>query len=326
VKKTPRNRLIGIGAIALAAALAISGCSSTSPSGSSTSGASGKTVGATLLSLQYPFLVTLNDEMKKEATAKGLKLTSLDPRQSTATEQTQIENLIAQKVNAIVMIPVDPKASQAAAKEVNAAKIPLIVVNTQFSSDFTGKYVCYIGSDDSQAGQIQGDYLAKTLPDGGNVIYLVTQYGGSSTELRKAAFDKVLKAHPNLHVVSELADQGSRAAAKSTMENLLQKYPKGTVQAVVAQNDEMAIGASAAIYAAGRQSDFKVIEGIDGSAAGLAAVKDGTMTATVFQDAVGQGKQAMEVAAEVLAGKSVPKKISIPFQLVTKANLSQYLK
>lgn len=318
--RTARN-LIRVTALGIAATLALAGCSSAS----SGDDPNHKTVGATVLSLQYPFLVTLNDEMKTEAKAKDLNLDSLDPRQSTSTEQTQVENLIAQKVDAIIMIPVDQKASQAAAKEVNKAGIPLILVNTHFPANFSGKFVSYIGSDDSEAGKIQGDYLADTLPQGGKVIYLVTQYGGSSTQLRKAAFDKVLKEHPGLQVVSELAAQGSRATAKSTMENLLQKYPKGTVQAVVAQNDEMALGAAAAIKEAGRQSDFKVVEGIDGSAAGLKAVQDGTLTATVFQDAKAQGKQAIETAADVLAGTKVAKNISIPFQLVTKDNVTEYL-
>lgn len=319
---TRLRRGLAVAAAATAIVLAAAGCSS----GAGGTGTGSKTVGATLLSLQYPFLVTLNDAMKSEATKKDINLISLDPRQSTATELTQVEDLITKKPNAIVMIPVDQKASQAAAAKVNAAKIPLILVNTKFSDDFKGDYVSYVGSDDTEAGQIEGKYVLDQLPDGGSIVYLVGQYGGASTERRKAGFDKAI-AGSDVKVASEVEADGSRATAKSVMEDLLGRYPnKGEIKGVVAQSDEMALGASSAIKEAGRSDEFKFIIGVDGSDAGLKAVKSGDMTATVFQDAVGQGTKAMEVAADVIAGKSVDKAYNIPFQLVTKENLSKFLK
>jgi ABC-type sugar transport system substrate-binding protein len=287
-----------------------------------------KTVGATLLSLQYPFLVTVNNAMKAEAAKEGLGLIALDPRQSVSTELNQIEDLITKKVNLIVMIPVDQKTSQSAAKLVNKAGIPLVQLNTRFTDDFAangGKFVTYVGSDDTDAGKIEGQYLAEQLPDGGNVVYLVGEYGGASTERRKAGFNSVTKEHSNLKIVTELQAHGSRAEGKTIMENLLQKYPKGQIQAVVAQNDEMALGASSAIQAAGRLGEFKVLIGIDGSKSALDAVSAGTITATVFQDAVGQGTQAMVVANKILAGETVDPEYEIPFKLVTKENVSSFL-
>lgn len=293
----------------------------------SASAADKKVVGATLLSLQYPFLVTLDNAMKAEAAKHGIALISLDPRQSVATELDQVEDLITKKVDLIVMIPVDQKTSQAAAKRINQAGIPLVLVNTKFTDDFTasgGKFVTYVGSDDTDAGKIEGQYLADALPEGGNVIYLVGQYGGASTERRKAGFESVIKGHPNLKVVTELQGHGSRAEGKSIMENLLQKYGKGQLQALVAQNDEMALGASSAIQAAGRLGEFKVLIGIDGSKPALDAVAAGTLTATVFQDAVGQGTQAIAVANKILSGETVDPQYVIPFRLVTKANVASF--
>jgi ABC-type sugar transport system substrate-binding protein len=286
-----------------------------------------KVVGATLLSLQYPFLVTLDNAMKAEAAKHGIALISLDPRQSVATELDQVEDLITKKVDLIIMIPVDQKTSQAAAKRINKAGIPLVLVNTKFTDDFTdagGKFATYVGSDDTDAGKIEGQYLADALPEGGNVIYLVGQYGGASTERRKAGFESVLKGHPNLKVVTELQGHGSRAEGKNIMENLLQKYGKGQLQAVVAQNDEMALGASSAVQAADRLGEFKVLVGIDGSKPALDAVAAGTLTATVFQDAVGQGTQAMVVANKILSGETVDPQYVIPFRLVTKANVASF--
>jgi len=293
----------------------------------SVSAADKKVVGATLLSLQYPFLVTLDEAMKAEAAKNGIDLVSLDPRLSVAKELDQVENLITKKVDLIIMIPIDQKTSQAAAKLINKASIPLVQLNTKFTDDFVtngGKFVTYVGSDDTDAGKIEGQYLVDLLPDGGNVIYLVGQYGGASTERRKAGFYSVIKDHPNLKIVTELQEHGSRAEAKTITENLLQKYPKGQIQALVAQNDEAALGASSAIQAADRLGEFKVLIGVDGSKPALDAVAAGTLTATVFQDAVGQGTQAMAVASKILAGETVDPQYVIPFKLVTKDNVSSF--
>ena len=309
-------------------ALTLSATALTNLSGvDSVSAADKKTVGATLLSLQYPFLVTLDEAMKAEATKNGIDLVSLDPRQSVAKELDQVENLITKKVDLIIMIPIDQKTSQAAAKLINKASIPLVQLNTKFTDDFAtngGKFVTYVGSDDTDAGKIEGQYLVDLLPEGGNVIYLVGQYGGASTERRKAGFYSVIKDHPNLKVVTELQEHGSRAEAKTITENLLQKYPKGQIQALVAQNDEAALGASSAIQAADRLGEFKVLIGVDGSKPALDAVAAGTLTATVFQDAVGQGTQAMAVASKILAGETVDPQYVIPFKLVTKDNVSSF--
>jgi ABC-type sugar transport system substrate-binding protein len=291
------------------------------------SAADKKVVGATLLSLQYPFLVTLDKAMKAEASKHGIDLVSLDPRQNVSKELDQVENLITKKVDLIVMIPVDQKTSQAAAKLINKAGTPLILVNTRFTDDFTsdgGKFVTYVGSDDTDAGKIQGQYLVDKLPKGGNVVYLVGEYGGASTERRKSGFMSVIKSHPNLKIVTELQAHGSRAEGKTIMENLLQKYGKGQIQAVVAQSDEMALGASSAIQAADRLGEFEVLIGVDGSKPALDAVAAGALTATVFQDAVGQGKQAMVAASKVLAGETVEPQYVIPFQLVTKENVASF--
>jgi ABC-type sugar transport system substrate-binding protein len=288
-----------------------------------------KVIGVTLLSLQYPFLVTVNEAMKVEAAKEDIDLISLDPRQSVAKERSQVESLIARKVDLIVMIPVDQKTSQPAATLINKAGIPLILLNTRFTDDFAshgGKFVTYVGSDDTVAGEMEGRYLADRLPEGGNVVFLVVQYGGASTERRKSGFESVIKDHPNLNIVTELQGHASRAQAKDIMENLLQKYGKGQLQALVAQNDEMAIGGSSGIQAADRLAEFKVIIGVDGSQPALEAVMAGTLTATVFQDAVGQGTQAVVAANKIMAGQTVESQQIIPFILVTKENVSSFSK
>jgi ABC-type sugar transport system substrate-binding protein len=291
------------------------------------SAAAKKVVGVTLLSLQSPFLVTVDNAMKAEAAKEGIDLVSLDPGQSVSMELSQVQDLIHRKVDLIVMIPVDQKTSQTAAKLINQAGIPLLLLNTKFTDDFTskgGKFVTYVGSDDTVAGALEGQYLVDSLPKGGNVVYLVVQYGGASTERRKAGFESVIKNHLNLSVVTELQGHASRAQGQTIMQGLLQKFGKGQLQALVAQNDEMAIGASSAIQAANRLGEFKVLIGVDGSKPALEAVTAGTLTATVFQDAIGQGTEAVAAANKILAGEPVEPQLLIPFKLVTKENVSSF--
>jgi ABC-type sugar transport system substrate-binding protein len=202
-----------------------------------------------------------------------------------------------------------------------------VLTVTKFADDFTsngGKFVTFVGSEDTAAGEMEGQYLADNLPEGGNIVYLVIEYGPSVTARRKAGFESVIKDRPNLRVVVELQGNASRAKAKAIMDNLLQKYGRGQLQAVVAQNDEMAIGASSAIQAANRLGEFKVLIGVNGSKAALDAIAAGTLTATVFQDAVGQGKEAVVAAGKILKGETVEPQVLIPFRLVTKENVSSF--
>ena len=239
--------------------------------------------------------------MKTEATKQRIDLISLDPKQGVATELSQIEDLITKKVDLIVMIPVDQKTSQTAAKLVNQAGIPLVLLNTKFTDDFLssgGKFAAFVSRQTSMRARLKASYLVDKLPDGGSVVYLVGEYGGSSTERRKAGFESVIMDHPNLQIVTELQGRGSRTEGKAIMEKLLGKYGKGQLQALVAQNDEMAIGASSAIQAANRLGKFKILIGVDGSEPALTPGEPG-VTGTVFQDAIGQGAQAVRAANEI---------------------------
>jgi ABC-type sugar transport system substrate-binding protein len=312
-----------VGPVALVSAIALAFLCLANPA----SAGNQKVVGVTLFNFQNPYVATVGDAMKVEAAKLDIDLVSLDSARNVTTELYQVENLIARKVDLIVMNPVDQNTSQAAARLINKAGIPLVLLTTKFADDFTsngGKSVTYVGSEDIVAGEIEGQYLADKLPEGGNVVYLVIVYGPSVTARRKAGFESVIKNYPKLSIVSELQGNASRAKAKVIMESLLQKYGKGQLQAVVAQNDEMAIGASSAIEAADRLGEFKVLIGVNGSKPALDAITAGTLTASVFQDGVGQGTQAMAAASKILAGESVEPQFLIPFKLVTKENVSSF--
>jgi ABC-type sugar transport system substrate-binding protein len=222
------------------------------------------------------------------------------------------------------MMPIDGKASQTAAKQANNADIPLFTLSTEFAPDAKVDLKSYIGVDDTEAGRMQAEDVAKELPEGGKILYLVGTYGASWTDRRKAGFME--KKPANIDIVSELQANGSRDEAKRIMEDWLRKYPSSdNIVGLVAHNDEMAIGAAQAIKEAGRRDDFKVILGVDGTKPGLEAVKADEMTGTVLQRSAEQGEKAVEVVSDDLAGKPIEDRYDLPFVLVNKDNVDDEL-
>lgn len=312
-----RTRSLGALSILAIAVLGMSACApgaSTSQSGS---------IGVSLNSLEYPFIVTMNDAMQDEAAQSGLSLVTVDSRANVATELSQMEDLLTRNVDVVVMDAVDAESSEATGKRVNAAGIPLILVDNRFAEDSDIDVVAYVGTDAMESGRLQAKYLNEALPDGGKIIYLVGVYGAPWTENRKAGFLEVV--NDNFEIATEIEAQGSRADGKTVMEDLLRRYSTpGEIVALVAQNDEMAIGAASAIREAGRADEFKVIVSVDGSAAGLEAVTDGSITATILQDPDEIGRVAIQTAKKVAAGEEVEKEIFIPFETVTAENVADF--
>jgi ABC-type sugar transport system substrate-binding protein len=309
-------KTIALAALA-ASALAFSGCA-----GAKTSTENG-TIGVSLNSLEYPFIVTMNEAMNDEAISEDVRLITVDSRAKVATELSQIEDLLTQNVDVVVMDAVDAESSEAAGKRVNAADVPLILVDNRFAEDSDVDVVSYIGTDAMESGRLQAEYLNDQLPDGGKIIYLVGVYGAPWTENRKAGFFEVL--NDNFEIATETEAKGSRADGKTVMEDLLRRYSTpGEIVALVAQNDEMAIGAISAIEEAGREDEFAVIVSVDGSEAGLEAVASGRLSATILQDPDEIGRVAIQTAKKVAAGEDVEREIFIPFETVTADNVADF--
>ena len=185
------------------------------------------------------------------------------------------------------------------------------------------KIESYIGVDDTEAGRMQADYVNTALPSGGKIIYLVGTYGSSWTDRRKAGFME--KKAANIEIATELQTNGSRDEGKKVMEDLLAKYGPGEISGVVVHNDEAAIGAASAIKDAGRQADFGFVIGVDGTEPGLEAIADGSTTATVLQRSAEQGVKAIDVMLASLAGTAPDPRYDLPFTLVTKDNVADFL-
>lgn len=299
-------------------ALALTGCAS----GGGSADSDEYTIGFVVQNMADPDLAAMTAAMEEQATAEGATLVIADAKKDTAAELTQVEDLVSQQVDAIIMQPLDGEASQKAANVAIDAGIPLFILSTEFADGSDVAYESYIGVDDTVAGEMQAEYLNELFPEGGKIAFAAGEYGASWTDRRKTGFDN--KINDNFTVVTEFQAKGSRDEGKRNMEDALQAFGPGQLDIVVANNDEMAIGAASAIADAGRASEFKAVVGVDGTPPAVAAILAGEMTATVRQESAAQGQKAVEVVVAFLSGESIEKRYTLPFTLINSDNAKDF--
>jgi putative xylitol transport system substrate-binding protein/inositol transport system substrate-binding protein len=273
-------------------------------------------VGMTLYSLKNEFTVRLSNAAKKKAEELGVELKIYDGNYDPSTQINQVETMISDGVNAIILNPQDAKALAVAVDKAAAANIPVIGVNTRVDSD---KLTSYVGSKDVYAGELEMQAIADKIGGKGNIVILDGPLGQSAQLERTEGNQNVLKKYPEIKVLAEKTANWSRSEAMTVMENWLQAFDQ--IDAVVGQNDEMALGARQAIEAKGL--DIPTI-GIDGITDALNAVEGGKLIASIFQDGAGQGSKALEIAVEAAKGNTVEKEYWIDFEPVTKDNVAEF--
>jgi ABC-type sugar transport system substrate-binding protein len=230
--------------------------------------------------------------------------------------------MVAQGFDAIIFSPVDVDAMAVAVEQAVQAGVPVFGVNTRVNSD---KLTSYIGSNDVTAGEFEMNFIAEKIGGKGNIVIMEGPIGSSAQVQRREGIHNVLAKYPDIKVLAEKTANWSRAEGLALMENWLQTF-EGQIDAVVGQNDEMALGALQALEGKGLtdRDDIPVV-GVDAISDALQAVKDGRLNATVFQDAKGQGAQSVEVAVKYLKGEPIEKEYWIPFQLVTAENVNEFM-
>lgn len=277
-------------------------------------------IGVTMLSMQNEFIVNVSDEMEKKAKEAGVELMTVDAERSALKQIEQVESFIAQGVDAIIMNPCEVEASSPAVTKALAAGIPIINVNSETATQPTA----FVGSDDVESARIAMKYIADRLGGKGNVIMIHGYMGQAAQIKREQGAREILKNYPDLKLLASQTGEWDRAKSMSLMENWIQSYG-GQINAVFAQNDEMGMGAVKALTAAGLKDNIIVVS-IDAIPDALQAVQKGTLDATVFQNAQQQGSQAIETALKIINKQPYEKQTLVPFQLVTKENVAEFVK
>lgn len=277
------------------------------------------TIGATYYTLQTEFCMRMDNYATKYCEENGINYVSYDGNNDAATQLSQVETMIADGVDAIILNPQDADACVACVEVAEEAGIPIIGVNTMVNTD---KLTSYVGSQDVSAGEEIMQYMIDYMEsEEFNIVVLEGPMGQSAQLQRWEGINNVLADYEGIEILAYDTANWSRSEAMTLMETWLTTYGD-EIDAVVAENDEMALGARQAIEAEGY--DIPCI-GIDGITDAVTAIQNGGMIASDFQDAEGQISGAIDAAVAVLNGEEVEKEIWIPFQMITPDNVEEFV-
>jgi len=248
--------------------------------------------------LNFPFFVHMMNIARDTAADLDVELIEQDGQNDSATQSAGIESAIAQGVDGIVISPRDVEALAPAIQAATYAGIPVVTVDRAVTGADT---LGHVGADNVRGGEKQGEYLMEILPDGGQIIELQGTVGASPAIDRSAGFNSVIADHPEYEIVFQQTAGFLRDQGLTVTEQALQAHPD--VDAIVAANDDMALGAAEAASGAG--VDIPII-GFDALPEALQAVQDGTLAATVEQFPGGQTRGAMEILVDYLRDGTEP--------------------
>ncbi len=295
------------------------------------SAAMAETVGVTIAEFNDNFLTLLRDGMSEYAgRQQGVELTFEDAQRDIGRQLSQIQNFVASGVSAVVVNAVDTDATVAMSQAAEAAGIPLVYVNYQpVNVDTLPANQAFVASDEKESGTLETREVCRLLREQGkteaNVLVLMGELSSQAARQRTEDIEDVV-ATPDCAFM-KIADKQSANWQRSQAIDVMANWLSSGVEfdAVIANNDEMALGAIQALKAGGVGQEV-VVAGIDATQDGLAAMKAGDLDVTVFQDAKGQGAGAVETALKLARGEKVEQKVYIPFQLVTPANMDTFAK
>lgn len=268
-----------------------------------------ETIALTVSTLDNPFFVSLKDGAQKKADELGYKLVVLDSQNDPAKELSNVEDLTVRGAKVLLINPTDSAAVGNAVAIANRNKIPVITLDRGAAK---GDVVSHIASDNVAGGKMAGDFIAQKLGNGAKVIQLEGLAGTSAARERGEGFKQAIDEHKFTVLASQPADF-DRTKGLNVTENLLAS--KGDVQAIFAQNDEMALGALRAVGAANKKV---LIVGFDGTDDGVKAVKSGKLAATIAQQPELIGSLGVEAADKILKGEKVEAKIPVALKVVTE--------
>ncbi|MCT4593863.1 MAG: sugar ABC transporter substrate-binding protein [Anaeromicrobium sp.] len=275
-------------------------------------------IGVAASSFSDKWQTYLYDAIKAEAEKEGnVEVVFTDGKDDSATQLANVENLVAQGVDAIILVIVDTDAPQPYVKLCKEAKIPLIGVNRIFEGCDV-----YVGSESIDAGIVQMEKVVELIGKKGN-IGILRGPAGQEAEIKRTEGNKqVADKYENVNIIRTEVGMWDRAKGMEITENWIQSGDE--FAAIVSNNDEMAIGAIRALEAEGKLDDV-IVAGVDATIDALEYVKEGKLDITVFQSPFGQGGESLKAAVKLVKGEKVEKNLWVPFELVTKENVEEYI-
>lgn len=243
--------------------------------------------------------------IRDEAERRGIELKFADAQQKQENQVKALNAFIAQGVDAIILAPVVETGWQPVLERAKQRGIPVVLVDRGVDVADDSLYATLIASDFVDEGRRAGEWLAAALGGEGDVVQLEGTPGAAPAIDRKRGFEQALAAHPGIKLLQSQSGDFTRAKGKEVMEALL-KAEGDRIDAVYAHNDDMALGAIAAIAETGRRPgrDVLVIS-IDGVRAAFEAMVDGTLNCTIECNPL-LGPAALDAVERALAGETLP--------------------
>ncbi|OSQ50554.1 sugar ABC transporter substrate-binding protein [Marivita geojedonensis] len=291
-----------------------------------------ETIGVSIARFDDNFLTVMRNGMEDYASGiDGVDLVVEDAQDDVARQLDQINNFVASGVDAIIVNAVDTNATEAMTQAAASAGVPLVYVNRQpVNVDTLPDDQAFVASNEIESGTLAAFEACKMLramghSGGASGYLLMGQLSNQAAVQRTKDVDDILGIDMCnfISIIDRQTANWSRDEAQDLMTNWLSSGED--FQVVFANNDEMAIGAIQAMKAAGISMEDVVVVGVDATQDALVAMQAGDLDATVFQDAFGQGEGSVDAALALARGEDVDQKVYIPFQLVTPANIDNFL-
>ena len=287
-------------------------------------------IGATIAAFDDNFLTVMRNGMTDHAASlDGVNLQVEDASNDLAKQIDQVSNFVASGVDAIIVNIVDTSAGAAITEA--AGNVPLVFVNRQPDNvDSLPDTQAFVASNEIESGTLEAFEICKNLraagKGGGTTGYLMNGElsNQAAVQRSKDVHDIIGTDMCNfMTLIDEQTANWSRDQAQDLMTNWLSSGEP--FDFVIANNDEMAIGAIQAMKAAGIDMAAVEVGGVDATQDALVAMQAGELDVTVFQDAFGQGAGSVDTALALANGEDVDSKVYIPFQLVTPENIENFL-
>ncbi len=289
-------------------------------------------IGVSMALFDDNFLTVLRNGMLSHAkTLDGVSLQIEDAQNDVGKQLNQIQNFVAAGVDAIIVNPVDTDATVAMTKAAESAGIPLVFVNREpVNADKLPETQALVASDEKESGTLQTQEVCRLLKAQGKkeakLVVMMGELSNQAARVRTQDVKDVIATDECKFM--KIAESQTAMWLRTQGNDLMTNWLSAGLEfdAVISNNDEMAIGAIQALKTAGTDMKEMIVAGIDGTADGLAAMAAGDLDVTVYQNGQGQGQTAVDTALKLARGEKVEKKIYVPFELVTPANLDEYRK
>jgi len=324
MKRTIPARRWALGLLALGAALGLAACNNQptapepAPNGPAAPAKSFK-LGCTIPTFGHPFFVAMKKGLEEEAQAAGCSINVVDGKDSSQEQLRALKNFAVEGIDALILCPTETDTLVPGVESMNGEKIPVITVNRRVDG---GEVVTYVGADDKDGGKQQGQALIEARPGGARIVLLQGVLGSSPQRDREAGLEEALAGKAAYKIVQKVPYDFQRKTAVEKVATLLLQYPKGQLDAIVAQSDDGALAAADECAKQGR-TEITII-GFNGESDAFAYIREGKIHATILQDAETQGREAVRATISKLSGEPVDREKITPLYTVTKANIDKY--